>query len=146
MAANQTQRVEKVKVVLDTNILVSSLSRRSKSNWVIQAFLKKEFDLVVTHEMLLEYEEILRIKYHGAAVDNFLRSIKDSENVEMVEVYFQWKLLQDPDDDKFVDAVIASGADYLVSEDRDFKLLQKVDFPKVAVLRLADFEKILNQT
>lgn len=128
-----------MKVVIDTNILVSSLSRRSKSNWVIQAFLNKDFILVVTHEILLEYEEILRIKYHGTAVDNFLRSINDSENVEMVEVYFQWKLLQDPDDNKFVDAVIASGADYLVSEDRDFKPLQKVDFPKVAVLLLDDF-------
>ncbi|MBX2889714.1 MAG: PIN domain-containing protein [Saprospiraceae bacterium] len=72
-----------MKVVPDTNILVSSLSRRSKSNWVIQAFLKKDFDLVVTHEMLLEYEEILKIKYAIAAVDNFLRSIKDSENVEI---------------------------------------------------------------
>lgn len=135
-----------MKVVIDTNILVSSLSRRSKSNWIIQAFLNKDFTLVVTHEILLEYEEILRIKYHGAAVDNFLRSINDSENVEMVEVYFQWQLLQDPDDDKFVDAVIASGADYLVSEDRDFKLLQNIDFPKVAVLRLDDLEKTLNQT
>lgn len=92
-----------MKVVIDTNILVSSLSRRSKSNWVIQAFLNDDFTLVVTHEMLLEYEEILRLKYNGTAVDNFLRSIHDSENVELVEVYFQWKLLQDPDDNKFVD-------------------------------------------
>jgi putative PIN family toxin of toxin-antitoxin system len=135
-----------MKIIIDTNVLVSSLSRRSESNWIIQAFLNKDFTLVVSHEIHLEYEEILRIKYNSVAVDNFLRSIHESENVEMVDVYFQWKLLQDPDDNKFADAAIASGADYLVSEDRGFKVLQNIDFPKIAILRLNDFEKILNQT
>ena len=135
-----------MKIIIDTNVLVSSLSRRSESNWIIQSFLDKDFILVVTHEILLEYEEILRIKYSSVAVDGFLRSIHESENVEMVDVYFQWKFLQDPDDNKFADAAIASGADYLVSEDRGFKVLQNIDFPKIAILRLKDFEKILNQT
>jgi len=135
-----------VKVVLDTNILISALSDRSKAHWVIQAFAAGEYTLIISHDILLEYEEVLLRKYNFQVVNTFLRTINDSENVEMVEVYFQWKLLQDPDDNKFVDAAIASGADYLVSEDRDFKLLQKIDFPKVAVLRLDDFEKILNQT
>jgi putative PIN family toxin of toxin-antitoxin system len=135
-----------VKVVLDTNILVSALSDRSKAHWVIRAFAAEKYTLVISHEILLEYEEVLLRKYNLQLVNTFLNTMKDSENVEMVEVYFQWKLLQDPDDNKFVDAAIASSADFIVSEDRDFKLLQKIDFPKVAVLRLDDFEKILNQT
>lgn len=36
-------------------------------------------------------------------------------------------------------------ADYIISEDNDFNSLQNIDFPKVGILRLRDFEKILNQ-
>jgi len=47
--------------------------------------------------------------------------------------------LNDPDDNKFVDAAIAAGADFLVTEDRDFKRLRNVDFPEVTVLNLSEF-------
>lgn len=134
-----------MKIVLDTNILVSALSDRSNAHWVIRAFLAEKYTLVISHEILIEYEEVLLRKYNLQVVNTFLSAMKESENVEMVEIYFQWKLLRDPDDNKFVDTAIASGADYIISEDNDFNSLQNIDFPKVGILRLRDFEKILNQ-
>ncbi len=132
-----------MKVVLDTNIWVSSLARNSDFNWVFQAFLDQAFTLIISHEILLEYEEILRIKYSKTSVELFLRLMDEAENVETVETYFFWNLLNDPDDNKFVDAAIAAGADFLVTEDRDFRGLKEVEFPEVKVLRLKDFEEYL---
>lgn len=34
-------------------------------------------------------------------------------------------------------------ADYIVSEDNHFKVLQAIDFPKVTVLRLEEFARLL---
>jgi predicted nucleic acid-binding protein len=61
--------------------------------------------------------------------------------VRSVTVYFQWNLLSDADDDKFVDAAVAGSASYLVSEDCHLRRLAEVDFPKVALMRLEDFKR-----
>jgi len=52
-----------MKVVIDTNVLVAALSSKSIHHWLIQALLNEQFQLFVTDEILLEYEEILKSKY-----------------------------------------------------------------------------------
>lgn len=44
-----------------------------------------------------------------------------------------------PDDNKFVDRAIAAQAKFRVSEDRHFRILQEVDFPKIEVIGIKDF-------
>jgi uncharacterized protein len=48
-----------VKVVLDTNILLVSISSRSSMHWVWESLIAQKFTLCVTTEMLAEYEEII---------------------------------------------------------------------------------------
>lgn len=43
----------------------------------------------------------------------------------------------DPDDNKFVDCAIASNAHFLVSQDKHFKVLAEIPFPKVNVLQIS---------
>ena len=43
------------------------------------------------------------------------------------------------DDNKFIDCAIAAQARFLVSEDRHFAVLQKIEFPKVNLIGVADF-------
>ncbi len=132
-------------IVLDTNILVSALSRKSDDHWVVRDLLDGKFVLVVSHDILLEYEEILKMKYGVVITENFLEALWNLPNIRKVDPRFKWKFLKDPDDDKFVDAAVASNVDFIVSEDRSFRQLKKVEFPKVVVLRLLDFWQILNQ-
>jgi len=60
----------------------------------------------------------------------------------LVNKYFQFNLLQDKDDNKFVDCAIAANAHYLVSDDNDFKLLNYIKFPRVNLVKLSEFESI----
>ena len=54
--------------------------------------------------------------------------------------HFRFRLIeQDPDDNKFVDCAIVAGADYIVSEDAHFRVLEEIPFPKVYVIRLQRF-------
>ncbi len=52
-------------------------------------------------------------------------------------------IANDPDDNKFVDCTFAAGCDYLVTNDRDFEALKKLDFPKINIVSLDEFRAIL---
>lgn len=131
--------------VIDTNIFVSSLSSKSQYHWVIDKLMDEEYELAVNSEILLEYEEILKQKYSLTVANAFLQSLQELPNVHFITTYFQWNLLNDPDDNKFVDVAVAANARYLVSEDNDFNVLKSVDFPRVEVLRINDFKLILEE-
>lgn len=127
--------------VLDTNILVASLSLTSEHHWLIEALTEERYDICISHDILLEYEEVLTEKYGSVIASNFLKALQELPNVRPVEVHYQWNLLADEDDNKFVDAAVAGGAAYIVSEDRHFRRLAEVDFPKVQLMRLDEFRQ-----
>ena len=53
--------------------------------------------------------------------------------------YFKFNLLSDPDDNKFVDCAIAANADFIVTHDKDFETLKKLQFPKIKVIDTLKF-------
>lgn len=128
-----------IKVVIDTNVLVSSLSRKSKYNYLIDLIYNNKIDIVVTSEILLEYEEILSSKYSKLATDNFFTLISELENAQFVNVYFNWNLLTDTDDNKFVDCYVAANAELLITNDKGFNQLNNVEFPRINIISLEDF-------
>ena len=67
-----------------------------------------------------------------------------SENVKFITPYYKFNLISsDTDDNKFVDCAIAANADYIVSEDAHFKILDNIPFPHVNLLCIKDFANIL---
>ncbi len=68
----------------------------------------------------------------------------DLPNLNQTNKYFFWQLIEtDPHDNKFVDCAIAANADYIVSEDRHFRALKNIEFPKVEVLTIEEFKAVL---
>lgn len=132
-----------MRVVIDTNVLVSSLSSRSPYHWIIELILSEKIDLLVSEEILLEYEEILKVKYAPAVAHHFLTALQELPNVELVKIYFRWKLLKDEDDNKFVDCAIAGNANCIVTHDKDFNILKQVNFPKVNLASITEFEQLI---
>ncbi len=135
----------KLKVVLDTNILLVSISSKSKYHWVFKRLLNNEYNLYVTNEILLEYEEIISIKYSRDVAKNVIRTLLYLENVTLTTPFYKWNLINnDKDDNKFVDCYIVSSSDILVSNDNHFSSLRNIDFPKINVIKIDEFEKYLN--
>lgn len=133
-----------IKTIIDTNVIVASLSSKSKYHWLIEFLIYQRIELYVTEEILLEYEEILKLKYSESAASNFLAALKELPNVFPTQVYYRWNLIRDPDDNKFVDCYIAAGAEYLITHDKHFAILASVPFPKVNVVRIEEFQVALN--
>ena len=69
----------RIRVVLDTNILLVSISSKSKYHWIFSNLLNNQYELYVTNEVLLEYEEIISSKYSedNKFVDCYLISNSD---------------------------------------------------------------------
>jgi putative PIN family toxin of toxin-antitoxin system len=132
-----------VKTVIDTNVLVAALSSKSPYHWLIEYLLEGKFNLYVTDEILLEYEEILKTKYSEFVATYFLTALVVLPNVHFAHVYFRWDLIKDPDDNKFVDCYVAASAHYLISNDSHFAILKKIAFPEINVVRIQDVESIL---
>jgi len=135
---------DKLKVVLDTNVLLISISSKSKYHWLFQKLLQQEFQIVITNEILMEYEEIISRKYSVAAAKSTIRALLLLPNVTKSDVYYNWTLVKDdPDDDKFVDCAVAANANYIVTHDRHFDVLKQIDFPAVNVININQFQALL---
>ncbi len=132
------------KIVLDTNCLLSSLSKLGSSYPVWKGFQEGKYILCVTTEILEEYEEIIAQKTTPSLAKNVIDYIINSENVEQVTTYYHWQLITaDPDDNKFVDCAFATGATYIVSDDSHFDVLHNITFPQLLVLKLKEFLGLL---
>lgn len=128
------------RIVLDTNCLLPSISRRSRYYRVWEGFVAGEYDLCVTTEILAEYEEIIGRLVSPAAARLVAEAILRAPNTLRIEASFRFGLItDDPDDNKFVDCAIVSNAEYIVTDDAHFAVLAAIPFPRVSVIGLDAF-------
>jgi putative PIN family toxin of toxin-antitoxin system len=127
------------KIVLDTNVLLVSISSKSKLHWLFKGLLNEEFILCVTTDILLEYAEIIEKHMGKIASESALGVLENLPNVLLINNYFKFNILLDPDDNKFVDCAIAANADFIVTHDKDFETLKKLQFPKIKVIDTVRF-------
>jgi putative PIN family toxin of toxin-antitoxin system len=133
------------RVVLDTNVLLVSISSRSESHWIFQKLLQEEFEVVISNEIIYEYEEIISEKYSAAVAKNVIRALLFLPNVIKSEIYYRWSLIKtDEDDNKFVDCAITSNAHFIVTNDKHFKPLKSIDFPSVKVINISQFKELFS--
>jgi len=93
---------------------------------------------------LLEYQEIIEQKYSVSADNAFISSLKELSNVRFKTAYYNWQLIErDKDDNKYVDCAIAGRANHIVTEEKHFKILDTIPFPKVPTLSIDAFVKML---
>lgn len=131
-----------LKLVIDTNIFIAIIGRKSPFRWIFDCIIQGKIKLCVSNEILFEYREILARKTNEKVAENIIEFLSISPSVEKTEIYFNFKLIaEDEDDNKFVDCAITANAECLVSNDKHFRVLKSIDFPKINVLKLREFEE-----
>ena len=105
-----------LKVVLDTNIILSSISSKSPYKIIFDKIFGGELDVFVTADILLEYEEKIQQNFNEHLAEITIQSLEILDNVFFTDAFFQFNLIQnDEDDNKFVDCAIASNVNYFLS-------------------------------
>ena len=106
-----------MRVVLDTNILVSGvLTRRGNESRILNLAFDQKFTLIVSEAVSGEYEEVLHrpeLKLSSEEVTTVLAAIhRVGERVEPSETV---AVSKDEDDNRFLECAEAGAADYLVT-------------------------------
>jgi len=131
-----------LKIVIDTNIFIAIISRKSPFRWIFDCLINGKIRLCVSNEILFEYREILARKTNEKIAENVIEFLSISPFVDKTEIYFNFQLIvEDEDDNKFVDCAVSANAECLVSNDKHFRVLKTIDFPKVRILKLQEFEE-----
>jgi putative PIN family toxin of toxin-antitoxin system len=133
-----------MKIVLDSNILLVAIGKRSRHRPIWEAFIAEKYNLIVSDELIYEYEEILQ-RYSAPGVSEIVMDIfVEAPQVIYQQIYYSWNLIkQDPDDDKFFDIAVAANADYLVTNDAHFNVVKHLSFPSVKIISADEFLGII---
>ena len=128
-----------MRVLLDTNVLISAVLFRGVPRRLLDAALKGEIELITSFALLQELEEVLIDRFEftpriAAATRAELESIADV--VDPVDVP---RVCRDPDDDQVLAAAVDAEAKVIVSGDKD--LLALNEHRSIAILSPAQFER-----
>lgn len=128
------------RIVLDTNCLLMCVSSKSPYHKVWTEFVEGKVEWCVTTEILSEYMEILEQKTNAWFAEVIVNAIVNNENTIRVSPSFFFDLIQaDPDDNKFVDCAVCGNAEYIVSNDSHFRILNDIDWPKLQLVTIQDY-------
>ena len=128
------------RIVLDTNCLLQALPSKSPYHKVWTDVLSGHLSLCVNTEILDEYEEILAVKTTPEIARNVVEAIARLSTTIYQEAFIHFELIkEDMDDNKFVDCAVAADAEYIVTNDSHFNILQDTPWPKISVIKLHDF-------
>lgn len=100
--------------------------------------------LILSNEIIEEYEEKLAWFYSEYFAEIFLDELLNLPLTEQTEAFYKWQLMEeDKDDNKFVDVAIVSNADYIITNDKDFKILHNIPFTKLKAITIQEFKKLI---
>lgn len=129
-----------LRLVLDTNVLVSASLRFGSTPW--QAFVKarEEAVLLASDETLAEFREVLLRDKFDRMVDRSLREglIQEyADQCTIIPIPSPIRACRDPRDDKFLAVAVHGGADAILTGDVD--LLALHPFQGVGILTPAAY-------
>jgi len=132
------------KLVVDTNVLITTINRKNPEFVVYEAFERKAFQWIVSTEILSEYAEQLTDFYSQTTANLVLDILCTATNVIFAEPFYRWGIIQeDPDDNKFADLAISASADALVTFDKHFHMFRDLKFPALNVLHPKGFSSFI---
>lgn len=135
-----------MKIVLDSNILVAAIGKRSKLRIIWNAFIQGHYSLIISEEIIKEYEEIIQQRSAQGASDIVMEIFRESPHVILQQVYYNWRAIEeDADDNKFFDIAVAGNADFLVTNDHHFDIVKTLPFPRVNIISSDKFLSILKE-
>lgn len=129
-----------IRVVIDTGIVVSAAFRnRTPEQLILFIAESKDFEWVVSHAILREYNEVLARPKFGLTEEilaewrqtfRIFTTLIDSDDIKI-------DFARDQKDAVFLECAIASAAKYLITGDKDFD--EAVGLMNTAVISVSEF-------
>jgi putative PIN family toxin of toxin-antitoxin system len=131
-----------VRVVIDTNVLVSALINDGKPRRLVFELLDKHA-VILSRLMLAELEDVVsrdKFSVTDSQVDRFVSSLIRTSKVVLDNVRFK-VVLEDPDDDVVLNTAYSGRAEFIVTGDHHLLVLGQ--FKKIKIVTVNQMQDIL---
>lgn len=126
-----------MRIVIDTNVLISGIIFGGKPSKIIELLFGKKISVFASPEMVDEYKRIygeLGERY-AKRTHNELNEIINSMNI--LPSHRHIEACRDPDDNKFIECAIDNRCIYIVSGDKDLLVLEQ--YEDIGILTVSEF-------
>lgn len=135
-----------IRIVVDTNVLISGSFWSAASFEVLKLVDEKRVTLIVSSDILQEYDELLHrdeiINKFAYSYERAQAAAKILANAMLVEPLERVNgVVDDPDDNKFLEAAIVGNAIAIIS--RDNHLLRLKEFRGIKIISHEDFLQMI---
>lgn len=132
-----------MKVVIDTNVVVSAILKDRKPEEVILFVVEQVgFEWLASTEILAEYTEVIRRSKFNLPETTIAKWMEIFGSlIRIVDVHQSYDFPRDQKDARFLACSFVAEADYLVTGDKDFKDAYKVG--KTTVLSVSLFKSLV---
>lgn len=132
-----------MRVVLDSNILISATTYKGKPRQILSLILEKKFQAFTSPDLLAEFVGILRKKFRLSDDDLLLVEQQIKDNFKILHPRETIKIVRDESDNKVLETAIEGNCQYIVTGDND--LLTLGSFRDIKILTASEFLAIFDK-
>ena len=135
-----------MRVVLDTNVLISALIRKGKPERLFTKLVRKEAELILSPEILKEFLKVIRQARFAEYVDengieSFIALLQRTSR--MVKATSRFNITPDSGDNLVISTAFDGKVDYVVSGDHH--LLRVKKFRKIKIVTVDEMLRVLEK-
>jgi len=138
---------KELKVVLDTNVLVSALLFKGELSKLLFPLKQKKFILLFSEETLNEFIKVLHYPKFSLTEDEieYLLQFEILPYSKIVEVTFKFdkEICPNKNDQKFLELAVSAKANYIITGDKDLLNLKEIN--KIKILSPKEFLSLLKK-
>ena len=136
----------KVRIVLDTNILISALLFKGEVSKIVDLWKNGTIIPILSQETFAEFKQVLaypKFALSGEEIDVLIEEemLPFSEVTHITEEVNG--VCRDKEDDKFLSCAVSAAADLIVSGDKDIVSLRR--YQGIPIMKVAEFFRWLNK-
>ncbi len=138
-----------MKIIADTNVLVSGTFWKGDSDKIIDLIDKGEIELVISEELIEEYNDVINrdevmdkiekknliLNESAQRIIKHATIIKPKQKLDIIK--------EDPDDNIILECAIEGNVDYIISKDKH--LLKLKEFREIKIIKPEEFLRIINK-
>lgn len=135
-----TKKKKPIRVVLDTNVLLSALLFKGRTARMVNLWRGGAIMALLSRETFQEFSVTLHYPKFALTAGE-IKAIIEEEVLPYLEVVETTEVIEgicaDPEDDKLIACAVAGAADFIVSGDRHLLAVKK--FRSIRVVSVSDF-------
>lgn len=121
-----------MRIVLDTNILISALIFGGKPHQVLSMILKNKIQALISPVLIAEFFDVVNKKFDLSAQQLALTKSQIENKFEIVQPKNEIKISRDHDDNRVLEAALEGKCSYIITGDKD--LLDLNPFKNIKIL------------